>query len=175
MTLRPQRAPLPRPSSRETRPQGLLDFLKEAPLVVTAQAYRSSPLTAEEIEVLNDSVELWQSLLMKHAVLYEGNLLNNKDPGYVDMIYHVACTVQKDKNVALPLVCDALYELTTVLPGLDWELHAVEQVITTLHCDSKSRGLTSSRRVFAQHIQGLPAVAEDNCALLKPSGANSIR
>jgi hypothetical protein len=137
------------------------DFLRRAPIFVTAQAYRSESLKPGEIANVQDHLESWRGLLKKHGVNYDGILVNNESPSHVDLIYHGSIHVQTEAQpAALPLVLDALYELSTLLPEAEFELYTVETVVTRLSLSNEHRGVVAGSRIFPQLVYGFPAQNE---------------
>jgi hypothetical protein len=142
-------------------PPGALDFLKRAPTFVTAQAYRGVSLNEAELNILKDHLDSWRNLLFKHGVIYDGITLDGPAEKHEDLIYHVAMAIDTATYpAALPLVLDALYDLTSELPSPKWEIYGVEQVVTKFEQEVSSRSLISSSRLFAQHFHGSPSSEE---------------
>jgi len=142
-------------------PAGAMDFLKRAPIFVTAQAYREAPFGPEELAILQAHFNSWRTLLVRHGVIYDGVILDGNSEEYPELVYHLATVVEADNYpAALPLVLDALYDMTLEIPSADWEIHTVEQVVTRLEPDQESIGLVPGETVYAQRIKGLPALEE---------------
>lgn len=142
-------------------PQGALDFLKRAPTFVTAQAYRSTSFNEAELNILRDHLDSWRNLLFKHGVIYDGITIDGQADEHKDLVYHVAMAIDTATYpAALPLVLDALYDLTSELPSPKWEIYGVEQVVTKFEQEVSSRSLISAARLFAQHFHGSPSSEE---------------
>lgn len=148
-------------SGGEPIPPGALDFLKRAPTFVTAQAYRDTAFDARERRILNDHLDSWRTLLFKHGVIYDGIIIDGKEDTYKELVYHVAMAVDTSTYpAALPLILDALYDLTNELPSAQWRIYGVEQVVTEFEPEQSSRSLAAAERLFAQHFHGQPAREE---------------
>lgn len=139
---------------------GLEDFVSPAPLFVTVQAYRPSELTPQELTALDDHIQSWHDLMVKHGIAYNGTLVNNQRPDHADLLYHLASMLDTHLYPAsLPLLMDALYELSKIIPA-EWEMHVVEQVVTRFDLSEMDRGWIPSNRVFPQQIKGRPSTQE---------------
>jgi hypothetical protein len=147
-----------RVNSREL--QGLLDFMRPAPLFLTVQAYRTSELSPEELTALDDHLNSWREILIGNGIAYEGVLVNNQSEDHADLLYHLSTMVNSHHYPGgLPLLLDALFELSKLIPA-EWELHVVEQVVTRFEISESEKGWIPSSRVFPQQIKGKPSAKE---------------
>jgi hypothetical protein len=153
----------PELSGEQEIPAGSLDFLKRAPTFITAQAYRESMIDGSELRILKAHLDCWRQLLFKHGVIYDGILVDGLSSTYKQLIYHVAMAIDgATYPAALPLVLDALFDLTNELPALDWQIYGVEQVVTRFEPELTSKSLLAGERLFAQHFHGRPAGEESS-------------
>lgn len=137
------------------------DFLRRTPLYLAAQAYRSESLSPAELTAIQDHLDSWRGLLKKHGVAYEGVVVNLESPSHIDLLYHSSIQVQPDSDpAALPLVLDALYEFSTIMPAADIEIYTVETVVTRLRASDEHRSIVSGSRIYPQLVYGFPAQNE---------------
>ncbi|GEM_PF-2571275 len=142
-------------------PPGALDFLRRAPVLVTAQAYRGKPFTDAERQALMDHLDSWRRLLARHGIKYDGILADGGSREHPQLLYHVSLVIDGARYPAgLPLVLDALYDLVSELRDMDWELFGVEEVVTRLLRDESSRSLIAGERLFPQQFLGTPSPQE---------------
>jgi hypothetical protein len=140
--------------------QGLADSIRPAPLFVTVQAYRNSELSADELTALDDHIQSWHSIMVKNGIPYEGAVINNQRPDHAELLYHLTTLIDTHHYPAsLPLLLDALYELSKLIPA-EWEMHVVEQVVTRFDISEPDKGWIPSNRVFPQQIKGRPSTQE---------------
>src|SRR5687767_11539808 len=105
---------------------GATDFLRQSPLYVMVQAYRSDPLSESEVQDIQDHIDSWRGLMSRHGVSYEGVIVSGPDPTHVDLIYHASLRVNVDKHmIGLPLVLDAVYELSCLIASAEFEIHSI--------------------------------------------------
>ena len=131
--------------------QGALSFLKAPTVYITVLAYGDSPFGPHDLTVLRDHLDSWRALLAKHGIAYDGMTLDGTVEGYAGLIYYAALPVDTAAfPAALPLVQDALYELTQLLPEAGWEINAVEQVITPLNANAGMKGLVPAQPLLSQ-------------------------
>ncbi len=127
--------------------EGALSFLKASTVYLTVLGHRNSALQEWELDLLRDHLDSWRALLAKHGTAYDGMTLDGNVEGHPGLIYYCALPVDTSFAAALPLVQDAVYELTELLPDLDWQISIVEQVITSLRPSAGMRGLVPKSAV----------------------------
>lgn len=146
----------------------ILNFLKREPLYLTVQGYSDAALDDTTLGIINDHISSWTNLLAKHGLDYRCDILDGRDENHVDLVIQMKLSIDREKSPALPyLVLDALYELTTLLPGVEWHIHSVEQVVTKLEPDSLKGGMSAGQRTFGQIIQGSPSDEEADTATVR--------
>lgn len=138
-----------------------LDLLRAAPVYVEIQAYRSTAFDDVELAIIKAHQESWQALLSKHGVRYGGVPLDGRADVCADLVFDAALPVDPVQHpAALPLVLEAIYDLTRELPSAEWEVHTVEHVVTRFQPSEEECTFLPERRLYAQSVKGSPAPGE---------------
>lgn len=134
---------------------------RRATIVIKATALRDRPLDEAERSVLALFSDSWKSTFSKCGIKWEHSENLTETIDGMPVVLQCQARLNPETNAAaLPIVLDALYELSSEVLHGDWRILATESVITRIDIDPESRGCMIGERHVPQYVKGYPHPAE---------------
>lgn len=134
---------------------------RRATIVIKANALRDKPLDDAERAMLGLFSDSWKSTFSKCGIKWEQSENATETVDGSPVILQCQARLNPESNSsALPVVLDALYELSSEVLHGDWRILATESVVTKIDIDLESRGCMIGERYVPQYVKGYPHPAE---------------